>query len=137
MRPTTSTTIRRAQWCRCAARAVFFATALLWGTGVDGPSHATEEDVVGHAEQALKRAAIDSPHWHARRDAIERDIHDITLFLDHSMEAAEKSDHAARKDFAQQALTLLERSANLGHIDLAKAEPVLMLIRRLLSDRAG
>jgi hypothetical protein len=95
-------------------------------------SYALDYDAISQAEEHLEQAALDSPQRN-RQDTIQRDVHDIVFLLDQSWKAAEKSDHAARKDYAQQALTLLERSAARGYFDLTKAEPVLMLIRQLLS----
>jgi hypothetical protein len=95
-------------------------------------TYALEYDAVTQAEEHLEQAALDSPQRN-RQDTIQRDVHDIVFLLDRSWKAAEKSDHIARKEYAQQALTLLERSAARGYFDLAKAKPVLALIRQLMS----
>src|SRR5262245_48011054 len=114
-------------------------TAIMMGVLL-GLRQATGEynvvDTVSQAEHILKQAGKESPQWHKRQDAIERDIHDITFLLEQSWKAAEQSKHAERKDYAQQALTVLQRGVTLGHFDLAKTEPVVMLIRQLLSDQS-
>jgi hypothetical protein len=51
--------------------------------------------------------------------------------------AAEHSRHAERKDYAEQALLILQRAAARGYVDPTKTEPVLALIRGLLSNQAG
>lgn len=98
-----------------------------------GESYAVNKDAIGQAEEVLKRAAKESP----QRDSVERDVHDITFWLNQSWKAAEKSDDAARKENAQRALALLQRSVARGNFELAKVEPVLTLIRQLLSDQIG
>jgi hypothetical protein len=95
-------------------------------------TYALEYEAVTQAEEHLEQAALDSPQRN-KQDTIQRDVHDIVFLLDRSWKAAEKSDHIARKEYAQQALTLLERSAARGYFDLAKAKPVLALIRQLMS----
>ena len=85
----------------------------------------------------LKRAAKESPQRNSQADSVERDVHDITFLLDQSWKAAEKSDDAARKDYAHQALALLQRSVTRGNFERTKVEPVLTLIRQLLSDQIG
>jgi hypothetical protein len=97
-----------------------------------GESYALSYEAIAQAEEHLERAALDSPQRH-KQDTIQRDVHDIMFLVNESWKAAEKSDDVARKDYAQQALTLLKRSASRGYFDLAKAEPVLTLIQQLLS----
>ena len=55
------------------------------------------------------------------------------FLLEQSLKAKERSNKAEQKEYAQEALNLLQRSAGLGYFDLGKAEPVLAFIRRLLS----
>lgn len=89
-------------------------------------------DVIGQAEKVLEQAAANSPKWHSRQDSIQRDVYDITFLLEQAWRAAEKSNDAAMKDYAQQALTLLQRAVMRGHFDPDKIEPVFMLIRQLM-----
>ncbi len=96
-----------------------------------GESYALSYGAIVQAEEHLERAALDSPQRN-KQDTIQRDVHDIMFLLDQSWKASEKSDDVARKEYAQQALKLLERSAARGYFDLAKAEPVLTLIQQLL-----
>lgn len=95
-------------------------------------SYALGYDVIGQAEKILKQAAVNSPQWHSKQDSIQRDVYDITFLLEQAWRAAEKSNDAAMKDYAQQALTLLQRAVTRGHFDPEKIEPVLTLIRQLL-----
>lgn len=97
-----------------------------------GESYALGYDVIGQAEKVLKQAAVNSPKWHSRQDSIQRDIYDITFLLEQAWKAAEKANDAAMKDYAQQALVLLQRAVTRGHFDPDKIEPVLTLIRQLL-----
>ena len=96
---------------------------------------ALNTDRLGDAEQVLLDAAKESPHWHSRRDFIQRDIHDITFMLEQSLRSAEKFNHAERKYYAQQALTLLERGVGSGHFDSGQTKPVLSLLRQLLAEQ--
>lgn len=89
-------------------------------------------DVVGQAEQVLKRAASASPHWHSRQGAIQRDIYDITFLIEQAVRASEKLNDAAKQDYARQALTLLQRGVRRGHFDANSIEPVLKVIQELL-----
>ena len=98
-------------------------------------SKALSTDRVGDAEQVLSEAAKQSPHWHSRRDFIQRDIHDITFMLEQSLLSAEKSNHVERKYYARQALTLLERGVASGHFDSGQTKPVLSLLRELLAEQ--
>ena len=102
-----------------------------------GELYAIGKDAIRQAEEVLKRAAKESPQRNSQADSVERDVHDITFLLEQSWKAAEKSDDAARKDYAHQALALLQRSVTRGNFELAKVEPVLTLIRQLLSDQIG
>jgi len=97
-----------------------------------GESYALCYDMIGQAEKVLKQAAANSPKWHNRQDSIERDVYDITYLLEQAWKAAETSNDAAMKDYAQQALTLLQRAVMRGHFDADKIEPVFTLIRQLL-----
>ena len=67
-----------------------------------GDSYALGYDVIGQTEQVLKRAAAESPQWHRRQDAIQRDVYDITFLLEQALRASEKLNDAARKDYAEQ-----------------------------------
>jgi hypothetical protein len=98
-------------------------------------SKALNIERLGDAEQLLSEAAKESPHWHSRRDFIQRDIHDITFMLEQSLRSAEKSNHAERKYYAQQALTLLERGVGSGHFHAGQTKPVLSLLRQLLAEQ--
>ncbi len=99
---------------------------------VSGESYALGYDVIGRAERVLKQAAVDSPKWHSKQDSIQRDVHDVTFLLEQAWRAAEKSNDAAKKEYAHQALTVLQRAVMRGHFDPDKIEPVLALIRQLL-----
>jgi hypothetical protein len=89
-------------------------------------------EVVSHIEQVLKRAAAESPQWHSRQDAIQRDVYDITFLLERALKASEHRNDAATQTYAEQALTLLQRAVRRGHFDPQQIEPVLTLIRQLL-----
>ena len=99
--------------------------------------HAYREDIISGVERTLKGAATERQQSHIDRDSTDRAIHDITYLIEQSWKAAEKSNHAARKDYAKQAEALLLRSMRIGHFDMVKANPVLTLIQELLSDQAG
>jgi hypothetical protein len=94
-------------------------------------------DVILQVEDILHQAAKASPQWETRQESIRRDVHDITFSIELAWKAAEHSRHAERKDYAEQALLILQRGTARGHFDRAKTEPVLALIRGLLSDEAG
>lgn len=102
-----------------------------------GKSYDLGDDVIGQTEQVLKRAAAVSPQWHRRQDAIQRDVYDITFLLEQALKASEKLNDAARKDYAEQAFTLLQRAVRRGHFDPNHIEPVLKLIRQLLPNAAA
>jgi len=97
--------------------------------------HADRENIISGVERTLKEAATQQPH--IDRDATDRAILDITYLIEQSWKAAEKSNHAARKDHAKQAHALLLISMRIGHFDIVKANPVLTLIQELLSEQAG
>ena len=109
---------------------------LAWWMPVSGEPYPLSYEAIVKAEEHLEQAALESPQRH-KYDTIQRDVHDIVFLLEQSWKAVEKSDDAARKDYARRALTLLERSAARGYFDLTKAEPVLVLIRHLLAERFG
>lgn len=98
---------------------------------------AYREDMVSEVERVLKHAATERHQPHIDRDSIDRAIQDITYLVEQSWKAAEKSNHAARKDHAKQAEALLLRSMRIGHFDIVKANPVLTLIQELRSDQVG
>ncbi len=102
-----------------------------------GESYDFTYEVIGQTEQILKRAALESPQWHRRQDAIQRDVEDITFLLDRALKASESLNDAARNDYAEQALTLLQRAVRRGHFDCKDIEPVLTLIRQLLPNVAA
>jgi hypothetical protein len=102
-----------------------------------GTSKVFGYDVILQVEDTLHQAAKASPQWPTRQDSIRRDVHDISFSLEQAWKAAEHSRHAERKDWAQQALLILQRATARGYFDRVKAEPVLALIRGLLSDQAG
>src|SRR5215212_4018163 len=93
-------------------RVVIISLSLgLWFTG---PSKAIGEattfgSTIGSIEQTLKRAATESPQWHKRQDAIQRDVRDITFLLQQSLLSAKNPnyDHAGKAYYAQEALTVL------------------------------
>lgn len=97
---------------------------LIWlqpGPTVVGESFALGYDLIGETEQVLKRAALES-----------RDIYDITFLLEQAMRASEKLNNVAKYEYAEQALSLLQRAVRRGHFHPGHIEPVLALIRRLL-----
>ena len=98
--------------------------------------YAYREDIISEVERVLKQAATERQQPHINRDSTDRAIHDITYLIEQSWKAAQKSNHAARKDHAKQAEALLLRSMRIGHFDLAKVNPVLTLIQELVSDQA-
>jgi hypothetical protein len=94
-------------------------------------------DVILQVEDMLHQAAKTSPQWHTHRDAIQRDVHDITFWLEQAWKAGERAKPAERKDNAEQALLLLQRATTRGHFDRVKTEPVHAFIQGLLADQAG
>ena len=125
--------MRIIQW---VIRLVLVCMVMVWlvteSVQAAGESYALGYEVIGQAERVLKQAAANGPQWHSRQDSIQRDVHDITFLLEQAWKAAEKSNDAAMQDYAQQALTLLQRAVRRGHFDPDKIEPVLTLIRQLL-----
>ena len=115
---------------------VLLAMIVVWLS--HGPVSAGESpyalgyDVGAQTEQVLKRAAPHSPQWHSQQDAIQRDIFDITFLLEQALRASEKLNDAAKQDYAQQALTILQGAVRRGHFDSNSIEPVLKVIRELL-----
>jgi len=60
---------------------------------------AYREDVISDVERALNEAAIESEQPHIDHDSTDRALHDdITYLVGQSWKAAEKSNHAKRKD---------------------------------------
>ena len=100
-------------------------------------SYDSIHEVIGQTEQVLRKAAIDSPQWHRRQNAIQRDVEDITFLLDRALKASQNLDDAARNDYAEQALRLLQRAVRRGHFDPKDIEPVLRVIRQLLPNVAA
>ena len=94
-------------------------------------------DVIIQVEDILHQAAISSPQWDARQDAIRRDVHDITFSLEQAWKAAEHSRHAETKDYAEQALLILQRGTERGYFNRAKTQPVRAFIYALLSKQTG
>lgn len=102
-----------------------------------GESYALRYEDIGDAERVLKHAAVHSPNWHRRQDAIQRDVNNITFLLEQAWRAVAKSNDTAQKDYAHQALTLLQRAVAKGHFDAGRIEPVLRVIRELLPNVAA
>jgi hypothetical protein len=112
-----------------------FVVSLWLMTGVaqaSGESVALGYDVIGQAERVLKYAAENSPHWASNQDSIERGVYDITFFLEQAWRASENANDVAMKEYAHQALTLLQRAVMRGYFSAEQVEPVMTLIRRLL-----
>lgn len=102
-----------------------------------GPSEVFGYDVIIQVEDMLHQAAKASPRWDTRQDAIRRDVHDITFSLEQAWKAAERSRHAETKDYAEQALLILQRGTERGYFNRAKTEPVRAFIHGLLSKQTG
>jgi hypothetical protein len=96
----------------------------------------SSQKAIGRMEQALNRAAAASPQWHQRQQSIQRDVEDITFLLQQSLLSSENPHHdrAGKQYYAQEALAVLHRATTVGHFDPVTIEPVLELIRRLLTD---
>ncbi len=127
---------------RSIKKLVPLSVALLWlfaepAAGAEGGTYETMHEVIGQTELVLKRAAKESPQWHRRQDAIQRDVEDITFFVDRALKASKNLNAAARNDYAEQALRLLQRAVRRGHFDPKDIEPVLTLIRELLPNVAA
>jgi hypothetical protein len=101
---------------------VFTLALLILPLQAASESYALNYDAIIQAENQLELAALDAPQ-RDRQDILQRDIHDIIFLLSQSWKAPKKSNDVAQKDYAQQALTLLQRSAAQGYFDLAKAKP--------------
>jgi hypothetical protein len=113
---------------------VLAAVLLLTGQAAGEPytTYTLGYDVIGQAEKVLKQAALNSPKWDSKQDAIQRDIYNITFLLEQAYRAAEKANDAAMKDAAHQALSLLQQAVARDHFDAEKVEPIFTLIRQLL-----
>ena len=98
------------------------------------PCYALNHGVIDQVEDALKRAGATSVHGRSGQDSIQRDIYDITYLLQEALNAAENSNEVLKKDYAHQALALLQRAARHGHFEPEHIEPVFTLIRQLLPD---
>jgi hypothetical protein len=125
-----------------SARKVLRITAIIVGLlagqmELAGTSNVFGYDVILQIEDTLHQAAKASSQWEARQDSIRRDVHDITFSLEQAWKAAEHSRHAERKDYAEQALLILQRATARGYFDRVKTEPVLAFIRGLLTNQAG
>lgn len=110
------------------------AAAWLWPSTVHAAweSYAGGYDAISQVEKVLKQAAATSPQWHRKQESIQRDIHDLTFLLERAWRAAEQANDTAMKDYAHQALALLQRAVRGGHFNPAQIEPVLALIRRFV-----
>ncbi len=106
------------------------------GAYASGEPYGLSYDTIGQAEVALKQAAIKSPQWHRRRDAIERDVSDVAFFVEQAWRASQRSDEAGTKEYAQHALSLLRRAISRGHFAPEDIAPVLTVIRRFLPNGA-
>jgi hypothetical protein len=129
-------TVRFIQWILCLSIALIWLlieSAALAGVG----SYDSIHEVIGQTEQVLRKAALDSPQWHRRQNAIQRDVEDITFLLDRALKASQNLNDAARNDYAEQALRLLQRAVRRGHFDPKDIEPVLTVIRQLLPNVAA
>jgi hypothetical protein len=118
-------------------RIIAIIVGVLASMQITGPTNVFGYDVILEVEDMLNQAAKASPQWQIRQDSIRRDVHDITFSIEQAWKAAEHSNHAERKDYAEQALLILQRATAKGYFDLVKTKPVLALIRGLLSDQAG
>jgi hypothetical protein len=110
---------------------------LLGHMPISGISNVLGYDVIVQVEDMLQQAAKASPQWQTRQDVIRRDVHDISFSIELAWKAAEHSRHAERKDYAEQALLMLQRATARGYFDRVKTEPVLALIQGLISNQAG
>ena len=128
--------MRRMRTINVIIRVLLASLLLMWlfarPAQAAGKPYALGYEVIGQAEKVLKRAAVNSPKWHSKQDSIQRDVYDITFFLEQAVKAAERANEVAMKDNAHQALTLLQRAVKQGHFDPAQIEPVLRLIRQFL-----
>jgi hypothetical protein len=101
-----------------------------------GEATTSSKKAIVRIEQTLERAASESPHWHQRQESIQRDVQDIMFLLQQSLLSSEnpRHDRAGKRYYAQEALVLLDRATTVGNFDPAIVEPVLALIRHLLTD---
>ncbi len=121
-------------FCRQSAVALLLTAALV-APAVPcsaGDRLSVTPETVLQVERILKRAAVTSSRWHHKRESIERDVYDITYLLDEAVKSAAAGNRPATHDFAQQALTLLQRAVRVGHFDAGEIAPVLAVIQRLL-----
>ena len=130
------------QALRSIIKTVSLGMAVVWLSAdpaafAAGESYESIHEVIGQTELVLKQAARESPQWHRRPDAIQRDVEDITFLLDRALKASHSLNAAARNDYAEQALRLLQRAVRRGHFDPKDIEPVLTLIRDLLPNVAA
>lgn len=101
-----------------------------------GTAHSLDLDRIAGVEQVLKQAAVKSPRWHSKQASIQRDVYDISYLLEQAVKASQASNHAATRDYARQALALLQRAVTRGHFNPEDVAPVLGEIRRLLPNAA-
>lgn len=92
-----------------------------------GEAYGLGDETIGQAEQALKYAAIQSPRWHYRRDAIERDVSDIAFLLDQAWRARQRFESTR----SGRCICCGGRSHG-GIFTPEHVEPVLTVIRRFL-----
>ena len=129
-------TVRFIQTILCLSMALIWLlteSAAFAGAG----SYDSIHEVIGQTEQVLRKAALGSQQWHRRQNAIQRDVEDITFLLDRALKASQSLNDAARNDYAEQALRLLQRAVRRGHFDPKDIEPVLTVIRQLLPNVAA
>lgn len=90
-------------------RSFAWAALVLFGMLATGPSETCAESPQVQAnrmrdlEQALKRAAVNSPRWHSKQASIQRDVHDIGYLLERAYKAARSRNGSAGQDYARQA----------------------------------
>lgn len=97
-----------------------------------GERYGADADAVLQVERTLQKAALASPRWHHKQRRFSRDVHDISYLLEEALKASRASNHSAARDYAQQALRLLQRGVNRGHFRADDVTPVLAVIQRLL-----
>jgi hypothetical protein len=100
-----------------------------WGAG---ERSRLETETLVHVEQALKHAAVSSPVWHSKQEAIQRDIQDISYVLDEAINASRAGNQRALRDYVREALGLLRRAIRLGHFRADDVAPVLALIQSVV-----
>lgn len=94
-------------------------------------SHQHEERIA-QVEHVLKHAAKRSPRWHSHQASIQRDVHDIGYFVEQAIRTA---DPDSMREYAGQALLLLQRALHRGHFHPQDVAPVLSEIQQLLPER--